>query len=948
MLLYLFILCMFYILTLLIGMGDGKIFPKPQSEIRFGWGLSYNYIGQLQHNLDKYDVVVGLEIPDFRTVSYYAPFTTDPNYCERWYDSFVSDNEILYETCLKVWPAYLATVIKLDNARERIIHIMENEIPAVIPNYKLKPLEPEPATTTYPTTTERYFETVTMPELRRKKRFIADLISLGIQGFTAFNTNRKVKQLKKGMKRLFEGQHRLQNKVVKLENDMISLAHITMQGLEHLQNELVVQGRQIRNITARVKRMEYEVSHMKMFVADNTNSIRFLANLLGILMSDMNRYLMLYESILSELDHFLDALDNLSNNQLSHSVIPPKEMSDLITHVNEVLKTQYPNYELVVSKVHDYYNLPFSTFACQGNTLMIHISFYIKPSNLESLYMYAIKSIPVPYHMNEELIEETESKYTYTKIKQSTEILAMGSNSQINLDYNQLVHCIQYNILFFCEQMFLAKVGNEHTCESAIYTHQNSKMIQQKCDIEYYPDLNPEPELLNAGNYLVLGNFPLPWNYFCAATDEIPKPIHGSSYVILKKHDLCQCSLTAGSWYLEANIAYCTQEPGTELTLYYTVNMATVIYQFKEKLKTEGITDLTLYLRKIDFDPEEPNLIIEEDPTVLDKSSPAVNYKEVMSDFGSEKFLTKPDLAMSMSEVSHWFEGQNSWLTFVGISAILVIIVIPVIMFTLYKYCGVRFQFQKVNAILTKLLLLNKTTETIKPVQATTENDITILTFHKLDIKLIQIVLMVMLLALTCYLVFKLVIWTFDYLNTKYLHISSTGLTCMKTLTLDKTNVYLQLYDFTTCENVNMYMGTILGNPEDIYCVGHFTEGSVSLDKKSTCDFIDLNWNTVALSLKGLDLHMPKILQVSRWKKAKVRQIFKSNNSFYRIVAHNPNARKVRSVTDAYSLHDETMNENVTFVQTSELEVIVTGNQHTVTFNDITEEPETNEQSNVN
>ena len=212
---------------------------------------------------------------------------------------------------------------------------MENEIPAVVPNYKLKPLEPEPATTTYPTTTERYFETVMMPELRRKKRFIGDLISLGIQGFTAFNTNRKVKQLKKGMKKLFEGQYRLEKKVVKLENDMISLAHITMQGLEHLQNELVVQGRQIRNITARVKRMEYEVSHMKTFVADNTNSIRFLANLLGILLSDLNRYLMLYESILSELDHFLDALDNLSNNQLSHSVIPPKEMSDLIVNVSE-------------------------------------------------------------------------------------------------------------------------------------------------------------------------------------------------------------------------------------------------------------------------------------------------------------------------------------------------------------------------------------------------------------------------------------------------------------------------------------------------------------------------------------------------------------------------------------------------------------------------------------
>ena len=41
--------------------------------------------------------------------------------------------------------------------------------------------------------------------------------------------------------------------------------------------------------------------------------------------------------------------------------------------------------------------------------------------------------------MNEELIDETESKYTYTKLKPTTRILAMGSNTQINLDYEQLV-----------------------------------------------------------------------------------------------------------------------------------------------------------------------------------------------------------------------------------------------------------------------------------------------------------------------------------------------------------------------------------------------------------------------------------------------------------------------------------------------------------------------------
>ena len=68
---------------------------------------------------------------------------------------------------------------------------------------------------------------------------------------------------------------------------------------------------------------------------------------------------------------------------------------------------------------------------------------------------------------------------------------------------------------------FWKKQGNEHTCKSAIYTNQNEKLIQQKCTIEYYPKLDPDPDILDAGNYILLGNFPLPWNYFCKQKDEI-------------------------------------------------------------------------------------------------------------------------------------------------------------------------------------------------------------------------------------------------------------------------------------------------------------------------------------------------------------------------------------------------------------------------------------------
>ena len=678
---------MYLILSILIPMEESIQFPKPESEIRFGWGISYNYIGQMHHNLNKYDIVVGLEIPDFRVIPYYQPFSRDPKYCNKWNTGIRT--KLLFETCQKIWPAYIGTIAKLDNSQERIKHIMEKEIPAVVPDFKLRPAPTE----------------TTKDQPKRVKRFITDLLSLGIQGFSTFYQNRKQNKLKKGMEKLFERQDRLNNRVKKLDNDMISLARTTLMSLDHFQKELVRQGEHIKHLTNRVKHVEMAMQHHEHQITDNRNSIKFLGNILGVLLSDLNRYLLLYESILSELDLFLDALDNLSNNQLSHSVVSAEVMQVLIVHVQQVLERDYPDYELVVSQVHDYYNLPISTFAYKDRTLVILISFYIKPRNQEPLFLYDIRTIPVPYHMNEELIDESESKYTYTKAKPTTRILAMGSHTQINLDNDQLVHCVKYNILFFCEQMFLEKQGYEHTCESAIYTNQNEKLIQKKCTIKYYPKLDPDPDILDAGNYILLGNFPLPWTYFCEKKDEIPTPISGSSYVIIKKCDLCQCSLSAGSWYLEANIAYCAEDPdnlSTQLTLYYTVNMATVIYQFQEKLKTEGITDLTLFTEQIPIDAREPDLIVEEDTYVLQDTSPAVNYKEVMEDFAMRCYLSKPDLAMSMAEPSHWFCGHNSWLTFVGVATVLVVVLIPFLLFTLYKYCGFRFQFQKVNFILAK------------------------------------------------------------------------------------------------------------------------------------------------------------------------------------------------------------------------------------------------------
>ena len=103
-----------------------------------------------------------------------------------------------------------------------------------------------------------------------------------------------------------------------------------------------------------------------------------------------------------------------------------------------------------------------------------------------------------------------------------------------------------------------------------------------------------------------------------------------------------------------------------------------------------------------------------------------------------------------------------------------------------------------------KLLILNKTAESIPPTLAQPMTEFGEMTFEMFNLKIIQLVLIVMAFTLTCYLLIRMTFWLFDYINTNFLNINSTGLTYLNSLTMDKTNIYLQFSDFTTGECANL------------------------------------------------------------------------------------------------------------------------------------------------
>ena len=51
----------------------------------------------------------------------------------------------------------------------------------------------------------------------------------------------------------------------------------------------------------------------------------------------------------------------------------------------------------------------------------VQIPVFLKPRLLLPLHLYNLRTVPVPFHMNEQEMDSTESNLTYTKLIPSTE-----------------------------------------------------------------------------------------------------------------------------------------------------------------------------------------------------------------------------------------------------------------------------------------------------------------------------------------------------------------------------------------------------------------------------------------------------------------------------------------------------------------------------------------------
>ena len=238
--------------------------------------------------------------------------------------------------------------------------------------------------------------------------------------------------------------------------------------------------------------------------------------------------------------------------------------------IEDDLEVTAPEFEPVFTNVYQYYGNSLISFTNIMDDLLLQLPILIKLKVQVPMSLFSIKMAPVRLDAETYLGEKRE----YTQIIPETDLIALTENNYIPLTQAQISLCAKIGYMYYCEYAHLLKKCMEHTCMSAIYYDQGSNIKAKQCKTIVTFDTIPESKTLDAGDLLILSNLQKPWTIACKDISRHFE-IEYSTYHILNRSELCECSLTAGNYLLSYMNINCGNAPEARdgyFTTYYSFN----------------------------------------------------------------------------------------------------------------------------------------------------------------------------------------------------------------------------------------------------------------------------------------------------------------------------------------------------------------------------------------
>ena len=211
-----------------------------------------------------------------------------------------------------------------------------------------------------------------------------------------------------------------------------------------------------------------------------------------------------------------------------------------------------PDYEPVFTDVYQYYGNSLASCTNTIDDLIWQLPILIKLKVQVLMSLYSVDTVPVPLDAE----TYTGDKAEYTQILPKTKYIALTKSNYVPLMQAQISLCAKIDYMYYCEYAHLLKKHTEHTCMSAIYYDQSSEIKADKCKTIITFDTLLESKFLDTGNILILSNLQKPWTIVCKDVDRT-FDLEYSTYRILNRSKLSECSLMAGNYLLSQATSNC-------------------------------------------------------------------------------------------------------------------------------------------------------------------------------------------------------------------------------------------------------------------------------------------------------------------------------------------------------------------------------------------------------
>ena len=212
----------------------------------------------------------------------------------------------------------------------------------------------------------------------------------------------------------------------------------------------------------------------------------------------------MYNEFISQLHNYTKAIRNLAKGYLPILLMTPLKLQDILASIKEMLNKTSPDYDVVIKRLHLYYDMKLVTFGIDNKrNLIMQFPIFVQPYTQQLLNLYQMETVHVS------VIDKNTKTDTYMQLQITKPYIALNTETYKNMRQQELTTCKKICYEFYCKELFVVRHKSRHSCKRSIYFDLDKEIIKQNCEFKfYYNKTDVMPTVLNGGNEIILVNWP--------------------------------------------------------------------------------------------------------------------------------------------------------------------------------------------------------------------------------------------------------------------------------------------------------------------------------------------------------------------------------------------------------------------------------------------------------